>query len=43
MLGFWKDADVGKPSPVQHVGDEATLEEIAGVAIPSLRSVARAL
>jgi alkanesulfonate monooxygenase SsuD/methylene tetrahydromethanopterin reductase-like flavin-dependent oxidoreductase (luciferase family) len=42
MLGFWKEEDIGKPSPIRHVGDEAMLERIASVAVPSLRSLARA-
>lgn len=43
MLGFWKDDDLPKPTPIQHIPDEATLEWIAEQAIPSLRSWVRAI
>lgn len=43
MLGYWKDDDLPNPAPIQHIPSEATLEWIAGKAIPSLRSWVRAI
>jgi len=43
MIGYWHPADIGQVAPIRHVQDEETLERIARTAIPSLRSLARAV
>jgi alkanesulfonate monooxygenase SsuD/methylene tetrahydromethanopterin reductase-like flavin-dependent oxidoreductase (luciferase family) len=38
MFGFWEDEDLQRTAPIQHVPSAQTLEWLAPVAVPSLRT-----